>query len=79
MQARKTDARRIATWHGPAGVVVLESPEPGRLVLLAPTLFAELEPIEGGARVLWASDRRLLASEILDDRALEATAKALSR
>ena len=41
--------------------------------------FAELEPSEGGARVLWASDRRLLASEILDDRSLEATAAALAR
>ena len=75
---RSTSAR-VRTWFGNGGIAVLERPEPARLVLLAPDLFAELEPLPGGYRVLWASDRRLLACDVLDERALDATGRALVR
>ena len=56
-----------------------QRPEPARLVLLSADLFAELEPLPGGYRVLWASDRHLLACDVLDERALDATGRALVR
>ena len=70
---------RVRTWSGSGGICVLEQPEPARLVLLSADLFAELEPLPGGYRVLWASDRRLLACDVLDERALDAAGRALVR
>ena len=75
----RSENTRIALWKGPRGVAVLESPEPGRVVLLAPGLFAELERLGQGYRVLWATDRRLLACEVLGRRELEAAALAIVR
>ena len=60
-------------------VAVLARPEPGRIVLLGPDgLAVELEPLGHAWRVLWSSDHaRIPGAEILDPRALEATARAM--
>ena len=75
----RSNTARLATWRGRRGVAVLERPEPGRIVLLGPDgLAVELEPLGHAWRVLWSTDHtRIPGAEILDPRALEATARAM--